>query len=77
TGQNDAGHGGPEAPRRGYGESVGASSMRAQRVQREVSADDPSTWGRVSRNAPCPCGSSKKFKHCHGRPDAQTPEAAE
>ena len=20
----------------------------------------------VSRNAPCPCGSGKKFKHCHG-----------
>ena len=30
------------------------------------SGDDPSTWGRVGRNAPCPCGSGKKFKHCHG-----------
>ena len=29
-------------------------------------ADDPSTWGRVARNAPCPCGSGKKYKHCHG-----------
>ncbi|MFN3868260.1 MAG: SEC-C metal-binding domain-containing protein [Hyphomicrobiaceae bacterium] len=28
---------------------------------------DPSTWGRVSRNAPCPCGSGKKYKHCHGK----------
>jgi preprotein translocase subunit SecA len=29
--------------------------------------DDPSQWaGRVSRNAPCPCGSGRKFKHCHG-----------
>jgi preprotein translocase subunit SecA len=28
---------------------------------------DPSTWGKVPRNAPCPCGSGKKFKHCHGR----------
>ncbi|MEO0910475.1 MAG: SEC-C metal-binding domain-containing protein, partial [Pseudomonadota bacterium] len=31
---------------------------------------DPETiasWGRVSRNAPCPCGSGKKYKHCHGR----------
>ena len=28
--------------------------------------DDPATWGRVSRNAPCPCGSGKKFKYCHG-----------
>jgi preprotein translocase subunit SecA len=22
---------------------------------------------RVSRNAPCPCGSGRKFKHCHGQ----------
>ncbi|NDB69396.1 MAG: hypothetical protein EB015_15600, partial [Methylocystaceae bacterium] len=22
--------------------------------------------GRVGRNDPCPCGSGKKFKHCHG-----------
>jgi len=27
---------------------------------------DPASWGRVSRNAPCPCGSGKKYKHCHG-----------
>jgi preprotein translocase subunit SecA len=29
-------------------------------------ADDPTTWGKVGRNEPCPCGSGKKFKHCHG-----------
>ncbi|WP_299653577.1 preprotein translocase subunit SecA [uncultured Jannaschia sp.] len=28
--------------------------------------DDPSTWGNPGRNEPCPCGSGKKFKHCHG-----------
>ena len=27
---------------------------------------DPSTWGKVARNEPCPCKSGKKFKHCHG-----------
>jgi preprotein translocase subunit SecA len=27
---------------------------------------NPATWGKVSRNAPCPCGSGKKYKHCHG-----------
>jgi preprotein translocase subunit SecA len=27
---------------------------------------DPSTWGKVGRNEPCPCGSGKKFKQCHG-----------
>ena len=31
-----------------------------------VNGDDPATWGRVGRNAPCPCGSGKKYKHCHG-----------
>ncbi|MFC6688971.1 preprotein translocase subunit SecA [Jhaorihella thermophila] len=29
--------------------------------------DDPSTWGNPGRNEKCPCGSGKKFKHCHGR----------
>jgi len=29
--------------------------------------NDPSTWGNPGRNQLCPCGSGKKFKHCHGR----------
>ena len=29
--------------------------------------DDPMTWGTPSRNDACPCGSGKKFKHCHGK----------
>ena len=28
---------------------------------------DPSTWGKVPRNSPCPCGSERKYKHCHGQ----------
>ena len=28
---------------------------------------DPATWGKVSRNEACPCGSGKKYKHCHGQ----------
>ena len=28
---------------------------------------DPSTWGDPGRNDQCPCGSGKKFKHCHGQ----------
>jgi len=29
--------------------------------------EDPADWeGKVSRNAPCPCGSGRKYKHCHG-----------
>ena len=39
-------------------------------IIRPESADlgeDPANWeGRVSRNAPCPCGSGQKYKHCHG-----------
>jgi preprotein translocase subunit SecA len=29
--------------------------------------EDPQSWGKVGRNETCPCGSGKKFKHCHGR----------
>lgn len=29
--------------------------------------NDRGTWGNPGRNDPCPCGSGKKFKHCHGR----------
>jgi preprotein translocase subunit SecA len=29
--------------------------------------NDRATWGDPGRNDPCPCGSGKKFKHCHGR----------
>ena len=32
-----------------------------------LDANAPSTWGKVPRNAPCPCGSGRKFKHCHGK----------
>ncbi|MEI9927040.1 MAG: preprotein translocase subunit SecA, partial [Sphingomonas sp.] len=33
----------------------------------EETGSDPAEWeGRVSRNAPCPCGSGRKYKHCHG-----------
>jgi preprotein translocase subunit SecA len=28
---------------------------------------NPTSWGKVGRNETCPCGSGKKFKHCHGR----------
>lgn len=29
--------------------------------------DNPEAWGKVGRNEACPCGSGKKFKHCHGQ----------
>jgi preprotein translocase subunit SecA len=32
-----------------------------------VDAERPESWGKVPRNAPCPCGSGKKYKQCHGK----------
>ncbi|MGJ4901805.1 preprotein translocase subunit SecA [Bradyrhizobium sp. HKCCYLS2058] len=29
--------------------------------------NDPATWGKIGRNEDCPCGSGKKYKHCHGK----------
>ena len=29
--------------------------------------NNPATWGKVGRNELCPCGSGKKYKHCHGK----------
>ncbi len=29
--------------------------------------NNPASWGKVGRNESCPCGSGKKFKHCHGK----------
>ena len=39
---------------------------RARKAATSVNPADPSSWGKVQRNAPCPCGSGKKYKHCHG-----------
>jgi preprotein translocase subunit SecA len=47
----------------------GVATLARPRSQARPAANpnDPRTWGKVARNAPCPCGSGKKFKHCHGR----------
>jgi preprotein translocase subunit SecA len=42
-----------------------AKPVRAKKAASAVPTD-PSTWGKVQRNALCPCGSGKKYKHCHG-----------
>jgi preprotein translocase subunit SecA len=46
------------------GQGVGIASMVRTPA---VDPNDQSTWAATPRNAPCPCGSGKKFKHCHGR----------
>jgi preprotein translocase subunit SecA len=38
----------------------------AEAIEAGFDESDPSTWGNPGRNDPCPCGSGKKFKHCHG-----------
>ncbi len=44
-------------------------AMEQAQIQADEGFDenDPSTWGNPSRNDLCPCGSGKKFKHCHGK----------
>jgi preprotein translocase subunit SecA len=43
-----------------------AQTLRMHVKPEERVATDPTTWGKVGRNDPCPCGSGKKYKHCHG-----------
>ena len=51
----------PEAPKR--------QPLQTRKGEGGVDPNDAATWGRVSRNAECPCGSGKKYKHCHGKLD--------
>jgi preprotein translocase subunit SecA len=44
-----------------------APALVGNGAQTERDSNDPSSWGKVGRNEPCPCGSGKKFKHCHGK----------
>ena len=46
--------------------SAGIGTMTGYARAKTVDVNDPQTWGAVPRNAPCPCGSGKKYKHCHG-----------
>ncbi|AVM30856.1 preprotein translocase subunit SecA [Brucella melitensis] len=56
TGEND------------FDEAIWAEHQHDDRIVPPAQRDpaDPRTWGKVSRNEPCPCGSGKKYKHCHG-----------
>jgi preprotein translocase subunit SecA len=53
----------------GYGMASPAAADDTDTALRSAAIDpnDPDTWRNVGRNAPCPCGSGRKFKHCHGR----------
>ena len=54
-----------EAPGVAAGEAVAVGSAGA--AADGFVEDNPKTWGNPGRNDRCPCGSGKKFKHCHGR----------
>ncbi|CAO4163084.1 preprotein translocase subunit SecA [Methylorubrum populi] len=66
TGENEfalAGSSGGAGPAYGFA----ARDLSADAAVLERNPDDAATWGKVGRNEPCPCGSGKKYKHCHGR----------
>ncbi|MPZ39003.1 MAG: preprotein translocase subunit SecA [Rhizobiales bacterium] len=46
--------------------AMAGNGFGAQRAA-ERNPADPTSWGKVGRNEACPCGSGKKYKHCHGR----------
>ncbi len=48
------------------GNGRGGTKLARARKAPGSNPADPSTWGKVQRNALCPCGSGKKYKHCHG-----------
>ncbi|MBN9072153.1 MAG: preprotein translocase subunit SecA [Rhizobiales bacterium] len=52
----------------GFGEAAVLTRLVTERVVAPEDRDpkNPSTWGKVGRNEACPCGSGKKYKHCHG-----------
>jgi preprotein translocase subunit SecA len=62
-------HPAPELVGAEYGMAVAEPARVSTLPSRSEAADpkDPSTWASTPRNAQCPCGSGKKFKHCHGR----------
>jgi len=45
---------------------AGGDVLEAERPA-AIDPADPATWKNTPRNAPCPCGSGKKYKHCHGK----------
>jgi preprotein translocase subunit SecA len=58
TGQDDVGEGMPQ---------FGTASLGAvAAVAANFDPKNQETWGKVGRNDDCPCGSGKKYKHCHG-----------
>ncbi|MEO1014185.1 MAG: preprotein translocase subunit SecA [Pseudomonadota bacterium] len=66
TGENEMAEAPGGASLRKVAPAAGLASMSAANRAQRVDPNDPSTWGITPRNAPCPCGSGKKYKYCHG-----------
>ena len=49
-----------------FGSGDTALAVRTRKPKDRVDPANPATWGKVGRNETCPCGSGKKYKHCHG-----------
>jgi preprotein translocase subunit SecA len=60
--------GGGSVEQRSGGSASAAPARRGGTVVEASVASDHPEWGKVARNAPCPCGSGRKFKRCHGSP---------
>ncbi len=54
-------------PNTGEDEMAFAQAALAPVPAAQRDPQNPATWGKVGRNEDCPCGSGKKFKHCHGK----------
>ena len=48
------------------GQELRRAPIQTRKRAAQIDPNDPATWGKVARNAACPCGSGKKYKHCHG-----------
>jgi preprotein translocase subunit SecA len=59
--------GSPEAAFGTEGDVLTKAPLRRKPAAGGVDPQDPETWGKVPRNAACPCGSGRKYKHCHGQ----------
>ena len=51
---------------RGFEELSAPQPVISRQAADEIDPNDTATWGKVGRNTACPCGSGKKYKHCHG-----------
>lgn len=54
-------------PNTGEDEMAFSAAALAPVAPSQRDPNNPATWGKVGRNEDCPCGSGKKYKHCHGR----------